>query len=418
MNIKLLLVTSLWMPFVFAQTINILPNGVEKERIDYYPNGKISERTVQDLDGNAISIENYFEDGKVKSRYYYKKSYENITISYYENGNQKSQCIRRIICPDGEYNDYYPDGKLKIKRIYDEGKRVGKWLEYSQNGVVTSQTDYSQITSVDDNRDAVYFHSNGNVGRQTSYLNSQPHGKSTTYWPNGNILSIQHYYKGEEDGVWISYSSSGAVVKSTLKVSKSRVNDENISDKTKLKNSLIDMLILSDGRKLTDRIVELTVDLDEPLIVFKGGLMNYIGIELSFDINGVTGTENYFFDIKSFKQINLLDEIAPEKLQEFKKYLLFRQRDQLIKYKREYQKTKDWATVSDDWEKLYKNTSLTDDDFIISDLSVMKLSLSFERPLSSAMRKDLWLYAKVDLYADTLNDYLKAKNVLYNIYLK
>jgi len=43
----------------------------------------------------------------------------------------------------GEWTEYYPKMKMKAKRYFDNGYPIGIWIQYSKNGEIVSQKDYS-----------------------------------------------------------------------------------------------------------------------------------------------------------------------------------------------------------------------------------------------------------------------------------
>ena len=64
-------------------------------------------------------------------------------IEYYENGNIKTTTFYSYLnlegnvwgyAKNGEYNEYYENGNLKISGNYRNNRKVGRWIEYNNNG--------------------------------------------------------------------------------------------------------------------------------------------------------------------------------------------------------------------------------------------------------------------------------------------
>jgi len=77
---------------------------------------------------------------------------------------------------------YYPNGSIKeIREIVDQ-KLHGSWS---------------------------YFHHNGQLKKEGSFINNNPHGIWKTYDLEGNMILIENYTMGVENGIWKSFYANG-----------------------------------------------------------------------------------------------------------------------------------------------------------------------------------------------------------------
>jgi len=88
---------------------------------------------------------------------------------------------------DGLYREYYPNDQVKMEgALNEEGKRMGKWTAYFENGQKMSESMYN---------------------------NGQNHGYSMVWYPNGNVRYFGDYKAGKKTGEWTFYKESGEVLK-------------------------------------------------------------------------------------------------------------------------------------------------------------------------------------------------------------
>ena len=85
-------------------------------------------------------------------------------------------------------------------RRRESGKKVGEWVEYYENGQMSSSYTY-------DNDGAAFgewieYHQNGQIKMTGKYIDGVKHGQWITYYDNGNYLKLETWKKGKKDGVW------------------------------------------------------------------------------------------------------------------------------------------------------------------------------------------------------------------------
>jgi len=99
-----------------------------------------------------------------------------------------NETIEEIVL-DGEQIEYHPNGKVKSKGTLKNGKRVGVWTSYFNNGIVQSENKYEK-----------------------GILN----GKTAAYYPNGNVQYMGLYIDNEKDDSWFFYLEDGTLDKEIL----------------------------------------------------------------------------------------------------------------------------------------------------------------------------------------------------------
>ena len=207
-------------------------NGLmEGEYIEYYDNGKKSQQGVFkngksdgdlsyfDDDGILYSILTYDKE-MLKTARYFDKTGKQISASNVVNKKMNLVTYR----PDGtkrsqlNYNEkgeaegvetiYYPSGKVSETNNYVDGLLQGTSVTYHLNGKKSLEVEYTEHK-----KNGYYktFHSNGKVSyegwfqdgesqgnwittdelgtimMQTATLNSETHGVSQEFWPNGKL---------------------------------------------------------------------------------------------------------------------------------------------------------------------------------------------------------------------------------------
>ena len=78
---------------------------------------------------------------------------------------------------------YYENGKLKEIGLINEGKRVGKWIYYSKNGIILAECCFNNF--------------------------GQKHGKWLIYDNNSKLRAKMIYKNGIRKGKWEVYDDHG-----------------------------------------------------------------------------------------------------------------------------------------------------------------------------------------------------------------
>ncbi|MBK8548145.1 MAG: hypothetical protein IPL63_12470 [Saprospiraceae bacterium] len=61
-----------------------------------------------------------------------------------------------------------------------------------------------------------YFHENGNLRNEESYIFDIPNGISRQYYNNGQLKADFFWLQGKKQGEWTSYSETGVVLKTEI----------------------------------------------------------------------------------------------------------------------------------------------------------------------------------------------------------
>ncbi len=166
-----------------------------------------------------------------------------INYALYKNGQKEYQFVLSNGVANSESIGYYPNGKVKKKGSFLNNKEVGKWLEYSDSGVVIKETEYNDGVAVIEK----YFLSDGSGGvikdvknndglyTETTYQNGKIYsvaekiygqekgsyekkmifnGKYTEFYPDGKIKQDGVYELNFKNGIWKKYIQSGSTLES------------------------------------------------------------------------------------------------------------------------------------------------------------------------------------------------------------
>ena len=102
-------------------------SNLSKERV-YYSNGNLKSEIS--TDNNSVKngpILNYFEDGRVAVKGYFKDDKRDKKWYFYDENTGNISAIETY--KDGELEGeqlyYYPNGKLKLKGSYKDNIRIG-----------------------------------------------------------------------------------------------------------------------------------------------------------------------------------------------------------------------------------------------------------------------------------------------------
>jgi len=158
-------------------------NNKTGEWIYYYPNGHIEQRGVYDKKGRAQNTWRWF--------------YENDALMREENYVNNLR--------NGEMTDYTEDGKVLTKGEFTDDMREGRW---------TYETaDYRDVGNyVDDKPDSLwksYYMPKEKLRFTGRFVNGDPEGLHTWYYPNGHKMSTGSYAGGLKQGDWKFFDEKG-----------------------------------------------------------------------------------------------------------------------------------------------------------------------------------------------------------------
>jgi antitoxin component YwqK of YwqJK toxin-antitoxin module len=110
-------------------------SGPDDTIINYYPNGKIKNRTY--YKGHERHGDYFVYDtlGKVQTyKHFTKGRQDSVQVSYYPSGKKSEQIRFKGKKEEGSYEGWYPNGKLKLAGQHINGDPVGEWKKYDETG--------------------------------------------------------------------------------------------------------------------------------------------------------------------------------------------------------------------------------------------------------------------------------------------
>ncbi len=91
--------------------------------------------------------------------------------------------------PDGEFIQKYPSGAVQIKGEMSNNERVDLWTAYYGNGMKQSES---------------------------TYQNGVLHGRTASFYTNGQVRYIGYFLRCQKDGKWEYYTEDGKFEKSEI----------------------------------------------------------------------------------------------------------------------------------------------------------------------------------------------------------
>lgn len=233
-------------------------NGKNFKLTQYHPNGTMrKEGAISDGDADGtwkyystfgvLTHSLNFKEGKYEGKYivfytngkpklertYVKDEETGITTNYFVNGtvNQQGEAIKNE--RNGYWKEYKIDGSLDRLLYYINGDVDGWNVYYDLNGKVNNENLYSEGCLIK----VIYNDTLGNIAQNVDlpggtgvidkkYANGKLHyhkefvkdyaeGKSTEYFPDGNIVSQVNNIKGKKEGKLVAYTPTGKLMSET-----------------------------------------------------------------------------------------------------------------------------------------------------------------------------------------------------------
>ena len=91
----------------------------------------------------------------------------------------------------GSVFESFPNGDIRKEGQYRDGLKVGKFVEYYENKQIREEKNYI----INSNSEGI--------------LRSYPDGEFKSFFENGNLLSIQRYISGKQDGLQEYFNQNG-----------------------------------------------------------------------------------------------------------------------------------------------------------------------------------------------------------------
>lgn len=197
--------------FLIIGCSNIVSRGAQEKEKIYYPNGNLKSEIsfINNIKNGPIF--NYFEDGRIAVKGYFKNDQREKKWYFYDENTGKLIAIENYKngLLEGEQIYYYPDGNLKVKGNYKDNYRVGFWQMYDENGKLSVQNiflDGEDVVSV------ALFQENGNIFCSGLTKNGLRDGIWQYYDTEGKLLYDVEYLNGIRDGEWKAYDKDGNII--------------------------------------------------------------------------------------------------------------------------------------------------------------------------------------------------------------
>lgn len=145
----------IWQHFYDSGNIKAVYDLSKNSISQYKPNGFIKSRST--INGN-IRFSEQFSDSLNGQYTFTSRAVTNDSISistsvrYYDNGEPMEEYSTVYITrkhggtistgKTGDYKEYHENGNIKIEGYFKEGRRIGFWKWYNENGVFYTEFDY------------------------------------------------------------------------------------------------------------------------------------------------------------------------------------------------------------------------------------------------------------------------------------
>ncbi len=226
-------------------------NGLESGTwINYYDNGIVSD-SGNYLDSRTHGFWIYrYENGNIaQSGYYNKNAQDSVWNIFYENGKLKATGSIKEGKMDGEWTFYFDNGQLSESIVYESGGSVlikntfdiyGKKLVVDGNGIYKSFSPTGQVVQAGKVENGlkvgkwIQYHDNGKIREEGKFENDRYQmlnswdinekqiitdgfGTYISYFPNGTSISEMGEIKnGYKNGLWQMYFESNGNVNQEL----------------------------------------------------------------------------------------------------------------------------------------------------------------------------------------------------------
>ena len=107
----------------------------------------------------------------------------------------------------GPCTGWHPNGKKFEEGRYEDGKRIGEWTFYSDDGKKAKNGSYKKGEVCDGVW--TYWRPDGTKQREESYLNGIRHGPWTRWHASGQKAAEENYVNGKLDGKRIAWDKDG-----------------------------------------------------------------------------------------------------------------------------------------------------------------------------------------------------------------
>ena len=207
--------------------------GVVIETIIYKNGNKLGEGIIDSKGIKQGHWKEYYVEGMLRGEGDYKDGAKIGSWKFFHQNEKLEQAgkYRKGGKPHGLWVWYYDDGSVRREETYLNGKEDGELIEYTQDGEIIQQGEYIEgfkegkwvINSGDYVEEGEYiegmmhgewtgtYKTTGKTAFKGSYIDDQPNGKHTYYYPTGRKMLEGKYQLGLKVGDWKRYDEFGVL---------------------------------------------------------------------------------------------------------------------------------------------------------------------------------------------------------------
>ena len=179
----------IWNPMGFLMSEKQTKNGLIRGRLrEFYQTGILNSEVVYNDSGLVLSTQEMYANGLIKNinRYLARNRY-----SWIKHGKQES---------------WHANGKPYNIYFCDSNKTIGAAYLYHPNGQLQELSYYKN-----GHRDSISstFDSLGNIMYKNAYLKGVRHGKTESWWDNGQLKHSGWLNNEQYDSTWFFYNREG-----------------------------------------------------------------------------------------------------------------------------------------------------------------------------------------------------------------
>ena len=108
-----------------------------------------------------------------------------------------------------EYTNYYESGKLESKGTLLDGKKIGVWNFYHENGNIAEEHSY---INGDSYLGLKIFNESGTIVSSGIIINGKQEGEWRYFDEKGILLIKMNFKNGVRNGIFVAYAEDGAPI--------------------------------------------------------------------------------------------------------------------------------------------------------------------------------------------------------------
>lgn len=202
--------------------IEFYPGGTTVRREQNYRNDELHGYYKEYDEKGRLTVTLLYDNGKITGTDADTGTEIDIRNRYDEEGRLVYSGPYKEEIPVGIHREYNSDGSIKNARIYNdngvlisegivdaEGNRNGQWKDFSAEGVVVAEGNYSANRRTGSWK---FYNDSGRLEQAGTYSNGRIDGTWLWYYPDGELLREEDYFQGKRDGSYTEYGVTGEVI--------------------------------------------------------------------------------------------------------------------------------------------------------------------------------------------------------------